>query len=361
MSDLRATGGRLYGTTLYGGSTNAHCALGCGTLFSVDATGSERVVYRFKGGGDGAAPLAGIVVDGAIYGTTSEGGGAAACSGGCGTIFKVGISGTSETVLHAFSGGTDGAVPVARVVRFGGVFYGTTEYGGQDTPLCRNGCGTIFSMRPNGVERVLYRFNGGKDGANPVAQLSPYGGRLYGTTQYGGVSTPYCTTGCGTVFEINAAGVKKTLHAFRYSPGSKDGAFPESGLVALGKKLYGTTIGGGKYADGTVFEIEPSSGGEHVVHMFACCGRGTDGGYPVAGLIAANGILFGTTRGGGVSGRGTVFEIRASGAETVLHDFAGKPDGATPSGGLTSLASKLYGTAAQGGSRSEGAVFTLIP
>jgi uncharacterized repeat protein (TIGR03803 family) len=361
MSDLRVTGGGLYGTTLYGGITNTGCAIGCGTIFRVDAFGHEHVLYRFKGGSDGAAPLAGVIIDGALYGTTSAGGGAAGCGGGCGTLFKAGASGTPETVLHAFSGGTDGADPVASVMRFGGILYGTTQYGGQNTRVCRSGCGTIFSMRPNGVEHVIYRFKGGKDGANPIAALYTYGGRLYGTTQYGGVSTPYCTTGCGTVFEISAAGTKKTLHAFHYSPASEDGAFPASGLVALRNKLYGTTLGGGKFAEGTVFEMDPSSGSERVVHSFTCCGTVTDGSYPVAGLLAVNGILFGTTRDGGTSNSGTIFEVRASGGETVLHDFGGKPDGATPSAGLVSLGSKLYGTAADGGSRSEGAVFALTP
>lgn len=361
MSDLRAAAGALYGTTVYGGITNANCALGCGTLFSIDTSGRERVLHRFTGGSDGAAPLAGVVIDGALYGTTSAGGGATGCGDGCGTVYKAGTGGTPETVLHAFKGGTDGADPVARMVRFGSVFYGTTQYGGQDTPLCPSGCGTVFSMRPDGAERVIYRFKGGKDGANPSAPLYVYGGRLYGTTQYGGATTPYCSTGCGTIFQISVTGVKKTLHAFHYSPASTDGAFPASGLIALRSKLYGTSFGGGKHAQGTVFAIDPSTGSELVVHSFLCCHTVTDGEYPLAGLIVRNGILFGTTREGGVSGRGTVFEVRVPGGETVLHDFAGKPDGATPSAGLAVFGSQLYGTAADGGARSEGAVFALTP
>lgn len=359
MSDLRAAGGRLYGTTAYGGTTNSKCPLGCGTVVRLDTSGRERVIYRFTGGSDGAAPLAGVIVDGALYGTTSAGGGAPACSGGCGTIFTVKLNGGSEAVLHAFGGGADGVAPVAPLRRAGRVLYGTTQYGGRTTRLCPSGCGTVFSIRPGGGERVTYRFKGGRDGANPIAGLSEYGGNLYGTTQYGGRSTPFCATGCGTVFTISAAGVKKTLYAFHYSPSSKDGAYPAAGLVALRGKLYGTTMGGGRYSDGTVFEMDPSSGAERVVHAFACCATMTDGQFPFAALIAVDGILFGTTRDGGVSGKGTVFEVRASGAETVLHDFGGKPDGAMPSAALVWFGSKLYGTAANGGSRSEGAVFSL--
>lgn len=358
MSDLRAAAGRLYGTTVYGGTTNRDCALGCGTVFRVDASGHERVVYRFTGGSDGSAPLAGVIVDGALYGTTSTGGGAPACSGGCGTIFKMQPSGRSEAVLHAFAGGKDGAAPVAPLQRAGRMLYGTTQYGGRTTRLCPSGCGVVFSIR-SAEERVIYRFKGGPDGANPIAGLYEYGGNLYGTTQYGGRSTPFCATGCGTVFKISTTGVKKTLHAFHYSPSSRDGAYPAAGLVALHGKLYGTTMGGGRYSDGTVFEVDPSSGAERVVHAFACCGTITDGQFPLAGLIAVKGMLFGTTRDGGVSGKGTVFEVRVSGAETVLHDFGGKPDGAMPSAALVSFGSKLYGTAANGGSRSEGALFAF--
>jgi uncharacterized repeat protein (TIGR03803 family) len=360
MSDLRVAGGAFYGTTLYGGTTNAHCALGCGTLFRVDPSGAERVVYRFKGGSDGAAPLAGVIIDGVLYGTTSAGGGTG-CSGGCGTVFKVDTSGKSEEVVHAFAGGADGAVPVSRLIRLGGILYGTTQYGGRKTPDCPRGCGTVFSVRPNADERVIYRFNGGRDGANPIARLYVYGGHVYGTTQYGGASTPFCATGCGTVFEIGTAGVKKTLHAFRFSPSSRDGAFPAAGVVALSGNLYGTTFGGGRYSDGAVFEVNPSSGSERVVHAFACCGTITDGEFPVADLIAAKGILFGTTRDGGLSGAGTLFEVRVPGGETVLHDFGGKPDGAAPSAALIPFGSKLYGTTAEGGSKSEGAVFALTP
>jgi uncharacterized repeat protein (TIGR03803 family) len=276
-------------------------------------------------------------------------------------VFKVSTSGESESVLHAFAGGTDGAAPVAQLLRTGGILYGTTQYGGRRTRLCPSGCGTVFSVRSDGVERVLYRFKGGKDGANPVARLYAYGGRLYGTAQYGGQTTPFCATGCGTVFEISTRGVEKTLYAFRYAPSSKDGAFPAAGLVELRGKLYGTTIGGGRHADGTVFAVDASSGDERVVHAFSCCKTNTDGQFPVADLIVVNDILFGTTRNGGVSGAGTVFEVRLSGAETVLHDFGGKPDGAMPSAGLEALGKKLYGTAAAAGSRSEGAVFALIP
>src|SRR5579871_564292 len=85
------------------------------------------VLYNFTGGSDGGTPLAGLVIDasGNVYGTTSVGG-----SSGAGTVFKVTASGT-EQVLYNFAGGTDGANPQARLtMAAGGKIYGTTYYGG---------------------------------------------------------------------------------------------------------------------------------------------------------------------------------------------------------------------------------------
>jgi uncharacterized repeat protein (TIGR03803 family) len=82
--------GNLYGTTLNGGTT------GNGTIFKVDATGQETVLYSFTGGTDGANPQAGLIMDsvGNLYGTTTGGGqSGGGCPtitfAGCGTVFVV--------------------------------------------------------------------------------------------------------------------------------------------------------------------------------------------------------------------------------------------------------------------------------
>ena len=120
-----AVAGNLYGTTFSGGS--AVCTGGCGTVFKLTPSRNDRrwretVLYRFTGS-DGANPaaglnpVAGLIADasGNLYGTTELGGGASGCSGGCGTVFKVTPSG-AETVLHSFTGGSDGASPVGGLI-----------------------------------------------------------------------------------------------------------------------------------------------------------------------------------------------------------------------------------------------------
>ena len=361
-ADLIAVGSNLYGTTQSGGTTNAHCYAGCGTVFQVSSSGAERVIYRFRGGGDGAAPTGGLIeMNGALLGTTSGGGTTSACSSGCGTVFTMSTNGKSERVLYRFSGGTDGAGPAAGLVSANGTLYGTTQYGGKTTRLCSAGCGTVFSISTSGVESVMYRFQGGKDGAQPVSTLIALPGSFYGTTQYGGTNTAFCTTGCGTLFKLSTNGAKEIVHSFKYSPASSDGAYPAAGPTALGAQLYGTTLGGGNASNGTVFKASPSTGVEKVLHNFSCCATNTDGAYPVARLIRGNGELYGTTDDGGSHDNGTVFKITTAGVETVLHDFTGKPDGAQPKASLFFMGSSLYGTTAAGGLTSGGTVFALTP
>jgi uncharacterized repeat protein (TIGR03803 family) len=356
VAPLVAVGARLYGTAQYGGITNAHCDLGCGIVFAVSESGNESVLYRFKGGSDGAQPLGELtVVNGKLIGTTS-GGGASGCAGGCGSIFELSTAG-SETILYRFAGGSDGAVPAAGLIAVGTTLYGTTQRGGMKTPSCPHGCGTVFSVSEDGSEHVIYRFQGGKDGAYPVARLIVDGSTLFGTTQYGGPQTPFCATGCGTLFQISTAGVKKMLHGFSYGPKSQDGAYPAAGVVEYDGKLYGTTMGGGRDGDGSVFDADPSTGAEHVLHFFSCCGTSTDGTFPFARLVRIGNVLFGTTRDGGTSNAGTIFNIRPSGLETVVHNFAGRPDGAQPEAGLVVVGRTLFGTTSSGGARSQGTIF----
>ncbi len=305
-------------------------------------------------------PVDGLIESGgSLFGTTSAGGGSE-CAGGCGTVFKLSTNG-AERVLYIFGGGKDGANPLAGLVALGGAFYGTTQFGGVSTRLCSAGCGTVFKVSSSGGESVIYRFKGAGDGAEPMDRLIALDGTLYGTTQYGGATTSFCATGCGTVFKLSTSGMKKNLHNFKYGSASRDGAYPAAGVTAMAGEIYGTTVGGGAMGDGTVFKLNESSGAESVLHSFDCCASSTDGEYPFARLIRANGMLYGTTRNGGTGGKGTVFKITASGSESLLHDFTGKPDGAQPMASLLLSGTALYGTTAGGGSTSEGTVYELTP
>lgn len=154
---------------------------------------------------------------------------------------------------------------------------------------------------------------------------------------------------------------------YAFSGSSNDGVFPFGSLIFDGKgNLYGTTIGGGPSFGGTVFELTPGSGGtwtEKILYSFT----GTDGSEPYASLIFdGTGNLYGTTLAGGAYGFGIVFELVAGSngtwTEKVLHSFTGGNDGANPDGPLV-LDSKgnLYGTTVSAGPRDYGAVFELTP
>jgi uncharacterized repeat protein (TIGR03803 family) len=307
---------------------------------------TESVLYTFSGITDGAHPVAGLVRDkeGNLFGTTYQGGNTGCGGLGCGTVFEVTPSG-AETELHTFTGVPDGATPTAALILDkGGNLYGTTGYGGT------SGDGTVFEITAAGEYKVLHSFMG-TDGAVPSAGLVRDGvGNLYGTTQYGGASY-------GTVFQITQTGAETVLYSFT---GGADGGAPLGGLVLWKGNLYGTTADGGSFSLGTVFELT-KKGKETVLHSFS---GGSDGVSPFAGLILdKEGNLYGTTLGGGGSGCsglgcGTVFEVTPSGAETVLYSFT---DGGSVAGLVQDAQGNFYGTTQRGGSSFNGTVFKLSP
>jgi uncharacterized repeat protein (TIGR03803 family) len=349
---LAAIRGNVYGATGTGGTKF------WGTIFAINALGQERVLYSFNKERDGLAPFAGpIAVRDALYGTTFYGG-----TSDHGTIYELSTSGL-ERVLYSFKGfgGTDernatsgdGWGPDASLVLMNGVLYGTTNEGGTPGTCCDEGCGTVFSFDlASGKESVLYRFQCGVDGEYP-GDLIAAGGKLYGVTLAGGTSGCGDSQGCGTVYEIDTSGQKRTLYRFKgEKPGAygKDGAIP-LGLADVNGRLYGVTWRGGESACsngtervgcGTVFEID-ASGVERTVHSFK--GR-PDGAGPNA-LISKGGALYGTTSGGGVENHGTIFEVTPSGKETVLQNFHA-PYGGAPIA-LLAVKDSFYGTTAAGG------------
>jgi uncharacterized repeat protein (TIGR03803 family) len=169
---VRDAAGNLYGTTSVGGIHDR------GTVFKVDPTGAETVLYNFTGGADGAYPYSLLIQDaaGKLYGTTHAGG-----TYGFGVVFKVDATG-AETVLYSFRGGTDGRFPEAGLVRdLMGNLYGTTRRGGAFDN------GVVFKLDTTGRETVL-RTLAESDGANPVSGLViDLTGNLYGTTFAGGL------------------------------------------------------------------------------------------------------------------------------------------------------------------------------
>jgi uncharacterized repeat protein (TIGR03803 family) len=236
--------GTLYGSTSAGGASNY------GTVFSIATTGTEKILHRFASGSDGRTPVASLIdVNGTLYGTTLWGGGSGcAYAGGCGTVYSISTSGT-EKVLHSFGGALDGSQPYGKLIDVNGTLYGTTFYGGAFTggPY---GSGTVFSITTSGTEKVLHSFGGsGTDGDGPAAGLIDVNETLYGTTNLGGAYD------CGTVFSITTGGTEKILYSFGSgTDGCRPGA---SSLISVGGTLYGTTASGGTFDQGTVFALTP--------------------------------------------------------------------------------------------------------
>ena len=329
--------GNFYGTTAGGGSQ------GLGTVYKLDPSGNLTVLYSFTGGPDGSSPFAGLVMDasGNLYGAAR----AAADFSNAGTIFKVNPSSPgSISVLHAFTGGSDGGTPYGTLILNGGNLYGTTLFGGTSS-------GVVFQMDLSGNETVLYNFLGGSDGGSPFSGVVMDGsGNLYGTTSFGGSAHN------GVVYKLNPTTLQYTvLYSFQ---GGADGQNPTGGLVLDSSgTLYGTTNAAGA-GSGTVFKLVPSTLQYAVLHAFTGL---SDGGNPYAGMVIdPSGNLYGTTQFGGSSLLGTIFKVTTSGTLTTLYSFLDGPDGGVPQAPvMVDSQGNLFGTTTNGGAGGSGTVFKL--
>ena len=202
---MTSVNGALYGTTYYGGSTET------GTVFTITASGAEQVLHSFTGGTDGSMPLAGLTyANNVLYGTTSSGG-----ANNYGTVFEIGPDGSNYNVLYSFQGGADGAYPFGGITEMNGTLYGTTQQGGSQNK------GTVFAIATSGSDSVLYSFGSGKDGSEPFAGLTALNGQLYGTTAFGG------SKNFGTLYTITPSGSETVLHSFT---GGSGGEVPDAAL-----------------------------------------------------------------------------------------------------------------------------------
>ncbi|MGD1022295.1 MAG: choice-of-anchor tandem repeat GloVer-containing protein [Candidatus Sulfotelmatobacter sp.] len=321
-----------------------------GTLITVFLFGArclaqtESILYAFSGGSDGGTPYSTLTLDssGNLYGTTFNGG-----ASGAGTVYELspGADGWRETVLFSFDG-KDGDGPYSGVIFDAeGNIYGTTAFGGA------HGSGTAYELKlsTKGVwkETVLHNF--GSVGKTPQGNIVfDKDGNLYGTTFYGG------RYGKGTVWELSPNGkggwVSKTLHTF--GEGS-DGANPYAGVIVDAEgNAYGTTWIGGANSAGVVFELVPKPSGpwkEQILYSFS--GAGSVGGliFDAKGNLYGNmfyGMVFELIPGSNHEWTETTLATVGSGAEsTLVFDSGGN----------------LYGTTLDGGSSLMGSVFELSP
>lgn len=383
----RTIDGRFYGTS--NGDAQDR-----GRVFAIDvAAPAYATIHAFDvfDSAKGLFPRAGVVQgpDGVLYGTTSAGGAL-----GGGVVYKMLGDGSGFQVVKTLEGSVTGARPEEAELLLDGTFlYGTTAHEGPAS------YGTAFRVATNGSQFLTLHAFDFDTGANPLAGLARgIDGLLYGTTRFGAgsqgfvyrvaddgtafevlynglvtgrapsaglVQDPagnlYGTTSAGgfdnsgTVFRLSANGLNySVLHHFDLASGTVPYA---PLLLASDGVLYGTTSGGGAFDGGTVFKIQTDGSGFSTLHSFDL----TLGAYPYAGLSEDDdGFLYGTTYAGGASNEGTVFRLRETGADfAVLHEFD-LAHGARPASGVTvDPAGDLYGTTKDGPENGLGTAFRL--
>jgi uncharacterized repeat protein (TIGR03803 family) len=319
-----------------------------GNLYQIDAAGNYTDLYDFTGGADGAFPLAALLGDklGNVYGITLSGPHFDCTPQSCGAVYRFNVKTRSLTVLHTFNG-LDGYYPQDGLVRgASGTLYGGTGGGGTFD------CGTVFKIDPAGTFTTLHSFNC-TEGAVPQGSFV-----LDSKEQIYGVLRALGKFGYGGLFQLNQSGEFTSLYDFNLTSGGD----AVSGLVAdHAGNLYGVA-GGGAYGAGVVYRLNLNTGSETVLYNFTGT---TDGANPYAQIARDhNGNLYGTTTlaGDPVCQCGTVFRVDASGTFTTLHTFTG-PDGMYPFYGalIVDKSGTLYGTATGRGDYGDGVLFSIAP
>ena len=387
----QATNGKLYGTTLEGGTNDM------GVLFEYDpATNVFVKLEDFNGVNNGALPYESVfqASNGKLYGMTTQGG-----TNDAGVIYKYDLSTQNLTKELDFDGSGNGGAPRGKLLQASnGKLYGMTYYGGTNgygvlfeydfatsTYTKKLDFGALYGENPpgslieisdgmlygmtvsGGVEDkgILFKYDPGNEtftklldfygndfGENPYGSLvEATNGKLYGMTRSGGeIGTN------GILFEyepVNGIFLKK--FDFLRAP---EGSNPYGSLLqASNGKVYGMTSEGGDYNSGTIFEYDPVAKTYSIIYDFDWYNTG---GFPRGSLIqASNGNLYGMTCHGGASSYGALFGYDpATDTYTKLHDFDGVNYGSSPYGNLLQASNnKLYGLTYYGGTNNDGVLF----
>ncbi len=339
------TDGRLYGTAYSGGSKN------WGVVFSLNRDGGDyRLLHEFDNSGmDGAGPHSPLLQgsDGALYGTTQNGG-----DQGGGTVFKMNPNGSGYQQLHSFHG--DGFSPLGTLIQGSdGALYGTTAAGTTNY-------GGVFRVNRDGSGYGILHVFGvvpGDGRSPPDGVLEASDGMLYGTTWAGG------SNDIGTVFKMRKDGTHyEILHHFA-PPEDSYGSIVAGLVEGTDGALYSATFAGGTNMFGSVFRITRDGGSYRLVHQFS--GEANEPHGPSAGLVRGwDGALYGVTVQGGSAGGGTVFRMDEDGSDfTVLYNFTpAQSDGWNVPGSLVEGADgAFYGAAIRGGNSGLGMIFRLRP
>jgi uncharacterized repeat protein (TIGR03803 family) len=342
MAGLVLSSNVLYGTANNGGTA------ACGTVFSIEPSGTNfQAIHTFDGTSQGCNPRSGLILStNTLYGTTYD------LIDGQGTVFGVNTNGSPFSSIFFFSTPSDGDLPLGGLVLLSNLLYGTTSADGP------TGFGTVFRVNPDSMSFTnIHKFSS-LDGTLPRAGLVLSGNTFYGVASSGGSGGG--PGGSGTLFQLDTDGSGfAVLHNF--TSGS-DGGSPFGALMLSGTTLYGTTSSGGAGGGGTVFKLDTGTTNLTTLYTFPALRSGTnlDGSSPQAALILGSQTLFGTTYSGGRFGKGIIFQVNTDGTGFKnLHDFTGGSDGANPLSSLVLSSNTLYGTAEYGGSAGNGTVFSL--
>lgn len=354
---IRDGQGNIYGTTQWGGMICGGGGYTCGTMFKIDTAGNETVLYRFAGQGDGANSEAALVRDAAgnLYGTTTGNGSIPAVS----TIFKVDPSG-QETVLYRFDSAVGCCAESPLVLDAAGNLYGISPYAGDSSCGTEGlGCGTVYKVTQSGNLTLLHTFMG-TDGIHPKGGLvRDTKGNLYGSALFGGNLACYSPasgnppeSGCGTVFKLGHSGSLTVLHTFT---GQADGSTPLAVTKDQAGNLYGLAQYGGDltcYAPagcGTIFKVD-TKGNFSVLYTFTSTVTRTPL-YASYLVIDSKGNLYGAKQFDGSNNDGFLFKLDTSGNLTNLFNFppGGSFLGSNALGVILDGKGGFYGSMQQGG------------
>lgn len=330
--------GNMYGTTTVGGANDD------GTVFRVSTTGEVTILNSFEETTTGKFASSQLlnIGDGYLYGVTEANGTVA--GGPAGTVFRLDpLTGQLQPVFQIPGNGNDTPKKPQALTM------------GEPNTLhvvCFDRAG-IWRVPLDGVTgaSIAYTFTAtdGTASANTITRGAD--GFLYGTTRDAG------TQSFGSIFRIAPDGTGMTR---LYNGNRTTGGRPYSTLVqAPDGNFYGTMEDGGP-DNGCIYRLTPD-GEYQVVYYFDSTPKFTDLRYPHGDLmIATDGMLYGTTFGGGKYGVGGIFRIKTDGTGyKILHSFD-TTQGREPEGGLVQAGDgNLYGTTVRGGTNDVGTVFRL--